>query len=194
MSRASLKGARKSKRTDNTEQASTSASMTPMWRPAICVSSEAVATVRVVKQSRNQLHTGRATLRNTRHKPMSSEGAPLVDLSCSRCRCCTKTSSVHGRVCDHVKRIKRVLPTSSRPLARDSIWRRQAPPWPARRAGTRLNGASRGRQKRGGFPHARGKSLSFGEGGRKVAAVSHACRAEMQMTSDRIAFERSTLR
>ena len=125
--------------------------------------------IRVVKQSRNQLHTGRATLRNTRHKPMSSEGAPLVDLSCSRCRCCTKTSSVHGRVCDHVKRIKRVLPTSSRPLARDSIWRRQAPPWPARRAGTRLNGASRGRQKRGGFPHARGKSLSFGEGGRKVA-------------------------
>ena len=77
MSRASLKGARKSKRTDNTEQASTSASLTPMWRPAICVSSEAVATVRVVKQSRNQLHTGRATLRNTRHKPMSSEGAPL---------------------------------------------------------------------------------------------------------------------
>ena len=137
-------------------------------------SSGAVATVRVVKQSRKQLHTGRATLRNTRHKPMSSEGAPLVDLSCSGCRCCTKTSSVHGRVCDHVKRIKRVLPTSSRPLARDSIWRRQAPPWPARRAGTRLNGASRGRQKRGGFPHTeRGKSFLLvlgrgARGGRKV--------------------------
>ena len=165
MSRASLKGARKSKRTDNTEQASTSASMTPMWRPAICVSSEAVATVRVVKQSRKKLHTGRATLRNTRHKPMSSEGAPLVDLSCSRCRCCTKTSSVHGRVCDHVKRIKRVLPTSSRPLARDSIWRRQAPPWPARRAGTHLNGASRGRQKRGGFPHGERKIFVVWGGG-----------------------------
>ena len=126
--------------------------------------------MRAVKQSRKKLHTGRATLRNTRHKPMSSEGAPFVDLSCSRSRCCTKTSSVHGRVCDHVKRIKHMLPTSSRPLARDSIWRRQAPPWPARRAGTHLNGASRGRQKRGGFPHGeRGKSLSFGEGGRKVA-------------------------
>ena len=49
-----------------------SASMTPTWRPAICVASQGLASARIVKRSRKRLHTGRAKLRNARHKHMSS--------------------------------------------------------------------------------------------------------------------------
>ena len=117
MSRGSLTGAQESKRYDDPEQASTSASMMPTWRPAICVASQALATMRVVKRSKIRLRTGRTRRRNTRHKPMSSEGARLVDLSCSTLPLLHHTASLHGRVCDHVKRIECMLAASSRATA-----------------------------------------------------------------------------
>ena len=129
MSRASLKGARKSKRIDNTEQASTLASMMPTWRPVICVAPPALVTVRVCEARINQTphRPGDAATYTTQtHEQRRSSAHRPQLLSLVVAAALHQDASIDGRVCDHVKRVELMLATSSRPLARGSIWRRQA--------------------------------------------------------------------
>ena len=128
-----------------------SASMTPTWRPAICVASQGLASARIVKRSRNRLHMGRATLRNARHKHMSSGelrsstlllSSPLLHQdklsSWSRLRPCDAHRSNTSHELASIR--------TRQHLARRAAHRHRHGLHDV--LATRLNGASRGRQKR----------------------------------------------